>query len=58
MILKKISLSNFRNFKDREFVFNPRLTVVTGENSRGKTNMLAAIYFVLTGAGFREKIEE
>jgi len=37
MILKKISLSNFRNFKNQELVFNRRLTIVAGENSRGKS---------------------
>ena len=58
MILKKISLSNFRNFKNQELVFNRRLTIVAGENSRGKTNLLEAIYFVLKGQGFREEKEE
>lgn len=58
MILKKLALFNFRNFKGQEFGFSPRLTIAVGENSKGKTNLIEAIYFVLRGNGFREKIEE
>lgn len=58
MILKKLVVHNFRSFNDREFVLSPRLTVVTGHNSRGKTNMLEAVYFTLNGLGFREDKEE
>lgn len=58
MILKKLILLNFRNFKKQEFIFDPHLTIIAGENSMGKTNLLEAIYFVLKGAGFREEKEE
>jgi DNA replication and repair protein RecF len=57
MILKKVRLHNFRNFKDKEFVFNPFLTLIIGENSKGKTNILEALYFLIFGYGFRESKE-
>lgn len=58
MILKKISVTNFRNFNDSVFYFNPFLTIIIGKNSVGKTNLLEAIYFSLKGRGFREEKEE
>ena len=58
MILKTISLSNFRNFKQQIYSFSPKLTVIVGENAKGKTNLLEAIYFISTGYGFRESKEE
>ncbi|MFN4212368.1 MAG: DNA replication/repair protein RecF [Microgenomates group bacterium] len=57
MILKKINFYNFRNFKDASFNFNPFLTVIVGENARGKTNLLEGIYFLINGWGFREEKE-
>jgi len=57
MILRKLNLHNFRNFKDKEFIFNPFLTLIIGENSKGKTNLLEAIYFMIFGFGFRETKE-
>ncbi len=58
MILKKIYLENFRNYQKNLFNFSPNLTLIFGENSRGKTNLLEAIYFLLKGSGFREDKEE
>lgn len=58
MLLHKISLKNFRNFSNSTFQFNPFLTIIIGENSRGKTNLLEAIYFITNGVGFRESKEE
>jgi len=58
MLLKQIKLVNFRNFNKEDFVFNPYLTVIIGENARGKTNLLEALYFFINGVGFRESREE
>lgn len=58
MLLKKLALKNFRNFEEINFDFNPLLTIVIGQNSRGKTNILEAVYFIVLGVGFREKKEE
>ena len=57
MWLKKIHLFNFRNFSEKSFNFNPFITIILGENSKGKTNLLEAIYFLLNGKGFREQKE-
>jgi DNA replication and repair protein RecF len=57
MWLKKINLFNFRNFKEKTFIFNPFLTIVIGENAKGKTNLLEAVYCLITGKGFREHKE-
>ena len=58
MLLKQIILSNFRNFADEKFVFNPFLTIIVGENARGKTNLLESIYLISHGEGFRESRED
>ncbi len=57
MLLKKLELHNFRNFKNNEFLFNPLFTLIIGENSKGKTSILEAIYFLTFGSGFRESKE-
>ncbi|PIU37143.1 hypothetical protein COS77_01430 [Candidatus Roizmanbacteria bacterium CG06_land_8_20_14_3_00_34_14] len=58
MNLKLISFHNFRNFSDNQFQINSNLTVILGDNERGKTNLLEGIYFILSGEGFRESREE
>lgn len=58
MILNKIVLHNFRNFGDKEFIFSPALTIIYGENAKGKTNLLEAVYCLTYGTGFRESKEE
>lgn len=57
MLLQQILLENFRNFSQDTFNFNPCLTVIFGDNSKGKTNLLEAIHFVTNGSGFRETKE-
>ena len=58
MILQRITLQNFRNFPNKIVDFNKYLTLIVGENARGKTNLLEAVYFLLNGVGFRETKEE
>lgn len=58
MYLKKIFLTNFRNFSQRDFRFSPGLTFVLGKNSQGKTNLLEGINLLLKGTGFRDSKEE
>ena len=58
MLLKQISFNHFRNFEKESFVINPFLTIVIGENARGKTNLLEGIHTILQGEGFRESREE
>jgi len=52
-MLKSISLAHFRSHADARFVFNKGLTVITGANGIGKTNILEAIYIQARGSSFR-----
>lgn len=58
MVLRQINFHNFRNFEKGTFIINPFLTIVIGENARGKTNLLEGIHVLLLGEGFRESKEE
>jgi DNA replication and repair protein RecF len=58
MYIREIHFKNFRNLEDSKFKLNQKLTIVIGENSRGKTNLLEGIYFLINGTGFREAKEE
>ena len=44
MILKKINLSNFRNYSSLELNFDKNINIFIGNNAQGKTNILEAIY--------------
>lgn len=57
MLLTSIKVKNFRSFEEREFMINRNLTVVVGDNAKGKTNLLEAIHSVLFGTGFRNSQE-
>jgi len=58
MILKRIQLHNFRNIASRIFDISPHLTIILGENAKGKTNILESIHCLINGVGFRESKEE
>lgn len=58
MLLQSINLSNFRNSESSFYNFGELLTVIIGPNSRGKTNLLEAVYTLINGEGFRESKEE
>ncbi len=49
MQLKRLTLRNFRNFPqiDLRFGFSP--TIFIGNNAQGKSNLLEAIYFLVSG---------
>lgn len=58
MILKRLQLHNFRNISSQVFDISPNLTIILGENAKGKTNILESIYCIINGVGFRESKEE
>lgn len=58
MILKRVQLHNFRNISSRVFDISSKLTIILGENARGKTNILESIHCLINGVGFRESKEE
>ena len=58
MIVEKIYLNNFRNFKDISLDFDEKINVLIGKNGIGKTNILEAIYISLTASSFRLSKQE
>lgn len=53
MYLSKISLKQFRSYQDAQFSFDKSLTLITGRNGSGKTNLLEAVHVLLQGTSFR-----
>lgn len=53
MFLKSLKLLNFRNYEQLELNFNSNITLFTGKNAQGKTNILEAIYLSCTGRSHR-----
>ncbi|BDX39636.1 DNA replication and repair protein RecF [Tenuifilaceae bacterium CYCD] len=46
MYLKKISVINFKSFKQLELDFDSKINCFVGDNGQGKTNLLDAIYYL------------
>ena len=53
MFLKRLSLTNFRNFTRLDVDFPRRVVVLVGDNAQGKTSMLEAIYFLAAFTSFQ-----
>jgi len=46
MIIRQLSLTNFRAFKRMEIEFPSNLNIIVGENAQGKTSILEAVHFL------------
>lgn len=46
MILKKISVLNYKNIAQADLEFSPKMNCFIGHNGQGKTNFLDAVYFL------------
>lgn len=44
MIIKSMSLQNYRNYKSLSLDFDPDTNIFYGDNAQGKTNILEAVY--------------
>lgn len=53
MIIETLSLENWRNVAAGEVAFAPGLTLFTGQNAQGKTNLLEAVFLLATGRSHR-----
>lgn len=53
MIVETLALENWRNVQGAEVAFDRGLTLFTGPNAQGKTNLLEAIYLLATGRSHR-----
>ena len=58
MIISKVKLDNFRNFRHKLLDFSDKTTVLVGPNATGKTNILESIYLLSTGKSFKARVEE
>ncbi|MBN1169062.1 DNA replication and repair protein RecF [Candidatus Woesebacteria bacterium] len=58
MKLSKLKLTDFRNFKNKLINFGDKITIVIGDNAKGKTNILEAINLLATGKSFHARVEE
>ena len=46
MILKKISILNYRNIREATLELSPKMNCLIGQNGVGKTNFLDAVYYL------------
>lgn len=46
MILRKISIINYKNIKQAQLEFSPKINCLIGSNGVGKTNLLDAVYYL------------
>lgn len=52
MIIKKLSLYNFKNHSEKKFEFSPQINCFVGNNGAGKTNILDAMHYLSVGKSF------
>ena len=52
MILKSLSLINYKNFDSKSFIFNDKINCIVGNNGIGKTNVLDSIYHLSFGKSY------
>lgn len=55
MEISGIKFYNFRNLEEKTLLFNKNINFFYGKNGHGKTNILEALYFSITGKSFRAK---
>ena len=53
MLIKHISLANFRNYETADVSFSPGVNLLVGPNGQGKTNLVEAIRYLSTLASHR-----
>jgi DNA replication and repair protein RecF len=58
MEIANLSLQNFRNYQSEKIKFSSGVNVFKGQNGQGKTNILEAIYYLLTGKSYRIRKEQ
>lgn len=49
MFIKKVTLKDFRNYRQQTVELDPGLNIFAGENASGKTNFAESIYFAALG---------
>lgn len=46
MIIKRLDIRNFRNYKKTSVIFDKGINMIIGSNGQGKTNLLESIYYL------------
>jgi DNA replication and repair protein RecF len=57
MYLKKLALTNFKNYEFNELEFSPKINCFVGNNGVGKTNILDAIHYLSITKSFFNNID-
>ena len=57
MIVRRLKARDFRTYERLDLQLGDRVTVVTGDNGAGKTNLLEALYFGCVGRSCRTRID-
>jgi DNA replication and repair protein RecF len=57
MFLKKLALTNFKNYELTELEFSPKINCFVGNNGVGKTNILDAIHYLSLTKSFFNSID-
>lgn len=52
MFLKNLSLVNYKNFEAQQYEFDSKTNCLVGDNGKGKTNVLDAIYHLAFGKSY------
>ena len=58
MLIRSLSIRHFRNIQELDWTPGPGLNLVWGRNGEGKTNLLEAVHYALTGRSFRTRRDE
>ncbi|MDB5055690.1 MAG: recombinase RecF [Bacilli bacterium] len=58
MLLKKLSLENYRNIEKFELTLHPNINIFVGPNAQGKTNLLEAIFVLALTKSHRTNQEK
>ena len=53
MYIKKIELTDFRNYDSLSLDFDKNVNLILGKNAQGKTNLLESVYVTAIGKSFR-----
>ena len=57
MYLKKLSLTNFKNYEKTDLEFSPKINCIVGNNGVGKTNILDAVHYLSLTKSFFNNID-
>ncbi|MGV8145356.1 MAG: DNA replication/repair protein RecF [Alkaliphilus sp.] len=53
MIIKGLKIINFRKYDNLSLEFHPKMNIFVGDNAKGKTNIIEAMYICAIGKSFR-----